>query len=124
MTIWEQLSTGFSDIKQAIEITFQGKWAKVGEWTLQKLIFMLQIYHQKRKKNERIDNHTTNTFIENCLTVYIKRDDIYKEIAEYVETRFDNTNYVLDRPLLEGKNKKVTRLMSDKLGRKIVEKCI
>ena len=75
-------------------------------------------------KKQIPNNHTTNIFTENYFTVYINRDDIYKDIAEYVETRFDNTNYVLDRPLLEGKNKKVIRLMSDELGRKIVAKCI
>ena len=40
-------------------------------------------------------------------TVYIKINDIYKDIAEYVETRFDTSNYELDRPLPKGKNKKV-----------------
>ena len=30
---------------------------------------------------------------------YIKIDDIYKDIAEYVETRFDTLNYELDTPL-------------------------
>ena len=29
---------------------------------------------------------------------YIKADDNYKEIAEDVETRFDTSNYELDRP--------------------------
>ena len=43
--------------------------------------------------------------------VYIKTDDIYKDIVEDVETRFDNSNYELecnsiDRPLPKGKNKK------------------
>ena len=38
--------------------------------------------------------------------VYITTDDIYKEIAEDVETRFDNSNYELDRPLPKGKIKK------------------
>ena len=28
-----------------------------------------------------------------------KTDDIYKDIAEDVETRFDTSNYELDRPL-------------------------
>ena len=51
-------------------------------------------------KNWIPNNRTTNIFTENVFTVYIKRDDIYKDIAKYVETRFDNTNYVLDRPLL------------------------
>ena len=31
--------------------------------------------------------------------VCIKTDDIYKDIAEDVETRFDTSNYELDRPL-------------------------
>ena len=34
--------------------------------------------------------------------VYIKTDDIYKDIAEDVETRFDTSNYELDRPLPKG----------------------
>ena len=34
--------------------------------------------------------------------VYIKTDDIYKDIAKDVETRFDASNCVLDK----GKNKK------------------
>ena len=40
------------------------------------------------------------------LIVYIKTDDIYEDIAENVETRFDTSNYELDRPLPKGKNKK------------------
>ena len=44
---------------------------------------------------------------------YIKTDDIYKDIAEDVETRFDTSNYELDRSLPKGKNKKVIRLMKD-----------
>ena len=31
--------------------------------------------------------------------VYIKTNDIYKDIAEDVETWFDTSNYELDRPL-------------------------
>ena len=34
--------------------------------------------------------------------VYIKTD-IYKDITEDVETRFDTSNYELDRPLIKGK---------------------
>ena len=36
--------------------------------------------------------------------VYIKAADIYKDIVEDVETRFDASNYELDRPLPNGKN--------------------
>ena len=43
----------------------------------------------------------TDSFI-----VYEKTDDIYKDIAENVETRFDTLNYELERPLPKGKIKK------------------
>ena len=49
--------------------------------------------------------------------VYIKADYIYKDIAQDVETRFDTSNYELDRPLPKAKNKKVIGLMKDELGR-------
>ena len=52
----------------------------------------------------------------NRFIVYIKHD-IYKDIAEDVETRFDTSNYELERPLPEGKKKKVFELMKDELGR-------
>ena len=43
--------------------------------------------------------------------VDIKTDDIYKDIAEDVETRFDTSNHKLKRPLPKGKNKKVIGLI-------------
>ena len=51
-------------------------------------------------------------------------DDTYKDIAEYIETRFDNLNYELDRPFPIGKNKKAIKLMKDELGRKIMKKFV
>ena len=45
-------------------------------------------------------------------------------IAEDVETRFDTSNYVLNRLLLKGKNKRVIGLMKEELGenmKKVVE---
>ena len=56
------------------------------------------------------------------MIVYIKADDIYKYNAEDVETRFDTSNYELDRPLPKGKNKEVIGLMKNELGRKIMRK--
>ena len=56
--------------------------------------------------------------------VYIKTDDIWKDIAENVENRFDTLNYKLDRPLLKEKNKKVIWLMKDKLRGEIVIKVV
>ena len=55
----------------------------------------------------------TDSFI-----VYIKTDGIYKDIAEYVETRFGTTNYELDGQFSTRKNKKITGLMRDELGGK------
>ena len=54
---------------------------------------------------------------------YKKWDDIYKDIAEDVETRFDTSNYELEctsteRSLPKGKSKKVIGLMKDELGEK------
>ena len=57
----------------------------------------------------------TDSFI-----LYIETDGTCKDIAEDVETRFDTSDYELDRPLPKGKNKKVIGLMKDELGRKIM----
>ena len=62
-------------------------------------------------------------------TVYIKTDDIYKDIVEDVETRIDTSNYELecnpiDRSLPKGKNKKVIALMKDELGGEIMTKFV
>ena len=57
----------------------------------------------------------TDSFI-----VHIKTKDFYKNIANDVEKRFDTSNYEVNRPLPTGKNKKVTGLMKDKLGGKIM----
>ena len=37
--------------------------------------------------------------------VYMKTEDIYSVIAKYVKTRFNTSNYELDRPLLKEKQK-------------------
>ena len=52
--------------------------------------------------------------------VYIKTEDIYKDIAEDVETRFGTSNCELNKNLLKAKNKKVIGLMKDELGGKIM----
>ena len=61
----------------------------------------------------------TDSFI-----VYIKINDIHKDIAEDIETRYDNSNYELDRLLPKGKNKKVIGLMKDELRGKIMIKFV
>ena len=61
----------------------------------------------------------TDSFI-----VYIKIDDIYKDITEDVKTRFDTANYGLDGSLPKGKNKRVIGLIKDELGGKIITKFV
>ena len=48
----------------------------------------------------------------------IKTEDFYKDIAEDVKTRFDTSNYLVNRPLPMGVNKKVISLMKDEMGGK------
>ena len=55
--------------------------------------------------------------------VYIKRD-IYKDIAEDVEIKFNTSNYELDGPLPKGKNENVIQLMKDELREKIITKFV
>ena len=44
------------------------------------------------------------------LIVYPKTENIYVNVAKYVETRFDTSNYELDRPLPNGKKLKSNRI--------------
>ena len=59
----------------------------------------------KYGENAKLCYMDTDIFI-----VHVKKDDIYKDIAEDVETRFDTSDFEIDRPLPKGKNKKVTGL--------------
>ena len=61
----------------------------------------------------------TDSFI-----VHVKTDDIYKDIAKDVETRFNTSNFEIDRPLPNGKNKKVIGLMKDELGGQIMKEFV
>ena len=56
--------------------------------------------------------------------IWIERDNIDKDIGEDVKTKFDTSNYELDRPLARGKNKKVIGLMKDELSGKIMTKLL
>ena len=57
----------------------------------------------------------TDSFVIN-----IKTKDFYKDIAENVKERFDTSNYIYDRPLPTGVNKKVVGFMKDELGGGII----
>ena len=65
---------------------------------------MYEIWYDyvKQKSDEKGKLWCINT---DSFIVYIKTDDIYKDISKDVETRFDTSNYELDRPLPKGKYK-------------------
>ena len=56
--------------------------------------------------------------------VHVKANDIYKYIPEDVETRFDTSNYELNRLLPKEKITNIIGLMKDKLGLKIINKFV
>ena len=56
--------------------------------------------------NAKLCYMDTDSFI-----VHIKTEDLYKDIADDVEKRFDTSNYEINRPLPIGKNKIVIGLM-------------
>ena len=70
----------------------------------------IKLKHQYNAKPCYMD---TDRFI-----IHIKIEDVYEEIANDVEKRFDTSNYEVNTPLRTGKNKKVIGLMRDKLGGK------
>ena len=53
--------------------------------------------------------------------IHVKTEDIYKDNAENVESRFNTSNYEVNWPLPMGKNKKVIGMMKNELGGKIRE---
>ena len=68
-------------------------------------------------KKQKLCYMDTDSFI-----FHVKTEDIYKDIAEDVEKRFDTSNIEIDRPLLIRKNKKVIGLMKDESGGQIMKK--
>ena len=69
----------------------------------------------KYREKAKLCYMDTNSFI-----VCIKTDDGYKGIAEVVETKFDFSNFELERPKQKGKYKRVIDLMKDKVSGKIL----
>ena len=53
--------------------------------------------------------------------IHVKTEDIYEDIAKDVEERFDTSDYELEKPLPNGRSKKVIALMKDELGGKIMK---
>ena len=78
-------------------------------------------YYVKPKYFENTKLCYTNT---DSIIVYVKTDDIYKDIAKDNETIFGTSNYEIDRPLPKVKNRKVIGLMRGEFGRKIMNKFV
>ena len=82
--------------------------------------FWYDYMNPKYSDNVKLCYMDTDSFI-----MHIKTEDFYKGIVNDVEKRFDTSNYVCnsiecDRPLTTRKNKRVTELMKDELGGKIM----
>ena len=68
--------------------------------------FVNDCVKQKYGEKTKLCYMDTDSFI-----VYIKTNDIYKEIFEDIKTRLDTSNYELDKPLPKRKPKKIIELM-------------
>ena len=73
--------------------------------------FWYDYVKSKYEDKARLCYMDTDSFVVN-----IKTKDFYKDIAENVKESFDTSNYIFDRPLPTGVNKKVIGLMKDELG--------
>ena len=69
----------------------------------------------KPKDNAKVCYTDIDNFI-----IHTRTEDVYEDIADDVEKRFDTSNYEFNRPLPTGKNKKVIVLVKYELGGKII----
>ena len=78
-------------------------------------------FHYDYMKCKYKDEDLKLCYMDTNLLIYsIHAKDFYTDIAGDVETRFDTSGYIPDRPLPVGKNKKVIGLMKDELGGEIM----
>ena len=75
----------------------------------------------KPKYNDKANMCYINT---DSFIVHIKTEDIYNDISEDIETRFDTSNHNVNRLLPMRKSKKVLGLMKDGLGGRIVKRFV
>ena len=75
----------------------------------------------KPKYNDKAKMCYINT---DSFIVHIKTEDIYNDISEDIETRFDTSNHNVNRLLPMRKSKKVLGLMKDVLGGRIVKRFV
>ena len=75
----------------------------------------------KPKYNDKAKMCYINT---DSFIAHIKTEDIYNDISEDIETRFDTSNHNVNRLLPMRKSKKVLGLMKDGLGGQIVKRFV
>ena len=82
-------------------------------------------FHYHYMKCKYRDEDLTLCYMDTDSLIYsIRTEDFYKDIADDIEARFDASDYVPDRPLPVGLNKKVIGLMKDELGGEIMREFI
>ena len=60
----------------------------------------------KYQNSTKLSYMDTDSFM-----IHVQTKDVYKDIAHDVEKRFSKSNYRIERPLPQGKNKKVIVLI-------------
>ena len=86
---------------------------------------MMYEFHYDYMKRKYDDDELKLFYMDTDSLIYsIKTEDFYKDIADDVETRFNTSDYVPDRPLPIEKNKKKIGLMKDELGGKIMKEFV
>ena len=78
--------------------------------------FWYDYLKRKYGENSKLGYMDTSRFIVN-----VGADDIYKNIAEDVETTFGTSHFESDRSLTNEKSKSIVWLMKDELGRQIAK---
>ena len=79
--------------------------------------FLIWLRETKIRRKSKLYYTDTESFI-----VYIKTEGIYVDITKDFQTRFDTSNFELDRPIPKAKKKIVIELMmKDELGGKIMK---
>ena len=73
--------------------------------------------YMKAKYAERAKLYYTET---DSFIIRSETQDVYEDIAPDVDKWFDTSNYIIDRPLPMGKNKKVLCRSKDELGGRIM----
>ena len=85
------------------------------------LFYKFWYNYVKRKCVEKVKLFYVNT---DSFSVYIKTEDVYKDITEFYTSSYELECNSIDRSLPKGKIKKLIGLMKNELGLKIMTKLV